>query len=836
MVLGTVVAGAAEKAWDDSPAGQDGALARAARSVAAVSVKVPVVVLVDDIDLLGRDLAQVLADNLVTRPDGQVLLVATTIPAAADGCRPNLRKDLASRHWLTGRVHRSDADPDMSYQSRADLVAELCPALRSAAVRRIARRTTNFAEVFAVTSARRLRDAEDYEDDEAALAVADAVIDAAEASKPVSLLAAILTWAGGVIHAMQADAALAVIPGDHHVPDPDVIRTATLVRLADPISVRLKVAVNALSADDRQQMAHALLVTAQTLTTDPHVGLIDRIVSAQAVRRVGGDLTDPGQLLVVEVALVAGLEELGDLEAAFHVAAEAIAGSTPGRNHNERRNLSAAVLRLASKLPARREDPLVRDLIVAAAAGGAAIGLESRLWAAVDLLGIPGKREVAMALANEVAAEISAREDLGPLAPAWRRLLAFHAGKAGYTSLAQRLLASEITAGSREREDAAQAILYAIGGSGADTRLQIVCCEAELAGTPDIGEDDRLRLHATLAAGYGSIGSNSQALQHALHELPLRYRLQGPDHRDTLTTRANIAGWTGYCGDPAGAVRLFQELLPDRVRILGPDHPSTLATHANIGVWTGQDGDLAGAQRLFQELLPDLIRVLGPDHPDTLIARMHIADLFGQRGDRTGALRLFQELLPDITQVLGPDAPVTMITRGDLATWTGYCTGPAEARRLLQELLPDEVRVLGADHPDTVATRGNLAYWTGRAGDPAGALAIYRELLPDIVRLTGPDHPGTLGMRDNIANYTGHCGDQAGAVRQYRELVRDKIRVLGPDHPSTLITRGNLAYWIGEEGDLNGARRLNQELLPDMIRVLGPDHPDTLNIRAAISN
>src|ERR1039457_5196399 len=48
--------GAAGKAWDDSPAGQDGALARTARSVAAVSVSVPVVVIIDEADCvdLGR--------------------------------------------------------------------------------------------------------------------------------------------------------------------------------------------------------------------------------------------------------------------------------------------------------------------------------------------------------------------------------------------------------------------------------------------------------------------------------------------------------------------------------------------------------------------------------------------------------------------------------------------------------------------------------------------------------------------------------------------------------------------------------------------------------------
>jgi hypothetical protein len=49
---------------DDSPAGQSGAVARAARAVAETSEAVPVVVLIDDADLLDRDLAVTLLENL----------------------------------------------------------------------------------------------------------------------------------------------------------------------------------------------------------------------------------------------------------------------------------------------------------------------------------------------------------------------------------------------------------------------------------------------------------------------------------------------------------------------------------------------------------------------------------------------------------------------------------------------------------------------------------------------------------------------------------------------------------------------------------------------------
>jgi hypothetical protein len=57
FLLGGLAVGAAGKAWDDSPAGQSGAVARAARAVAETSEAVPVVVLIDDADRLDRRLA-----------------------------------------------------------------------------------------------------------------------------------------------------------------------------------------------------------------------------------------------------------------------------------------------------------------------------------------------------------------------------------------------------------------------------------------------------------------------------------------------------------------------------------------------------------------------------------------------------------------------------------------------------------------------------------------------------------------------------------------------------------------------------------------------------------
>ena len=227
-----------------------------------------------------------------------------------------------------------------------------------------------------------------------------------------------------------------------------------------------------------------------------------------------------------------------------------------------------------------------------------------------------------------------------------------------------------ISSGPQPQQDAPAAVLRATAGPHADTRLQIILLQDELARTPADADDDLLRLHHVLAANHDTLGEYHPALHHANQELPLRRHIQGDHHPDTLLTRGNIAFLTGECGDPAGALHLFRELLPNAMRVLGPDHSESLLTRGNIAHLTGECGDPAEGLHLLRELLPDRIRVLGPDHPDTLATRNNIAYWTGECGDPAGALRLAQDLLPDQVRGLGPGHPYTLATRNNIASWT----------------------------------------------------------------------------------------------------------------------------------------------------------------------
>ena len=794
LLLTSLALTAAKNTWDASPSGQQGAVARAARAVAAVSVAAPVLVTVDDAELWDVALAVTMIENLASRHDGQVLVVATVTPGS------DLEAELLSpaRYELLGRVNRADADPDMSYGARAALAREVGPDLPDAVVERIARRTRDFAEVFAVCGAGKLADLT-QETGAALLAAVDKIINADQERAKVSPEATVLAWAGGTLLIRQADRVLEVLGTDRQQDDPWVSRSAGLARLTDPASPRLAEQVEALAVRTRRQLAAIVLEEAVGIARNPDATLMERVIARQAAHHVRGDLDARGQLTTVQCALIRGLERLGDPAAAYQVATEALAELPADEQGGEdRREILKAVLRLARTRPREDQDPVIEEAIALALSGGAVLGLEARVWAAVALLDRPGRREAALKLADQVTAELAQRPSTEATANQWRLLLAFHAGRAGYPAISQQLLTPMINTAAAAQQEAAQAVLRAIGGPWADTRLQIIILEAELAARPHDTDDDLLHLHSALAADYARLGDYRSALQHGADELALRQRLQGPDHRQTLTTRGNIAFWTGECGDSAQALRLDRELLPDRVRVLGPDHRQTLTTRANIALWTGRCGDSAQALRLLRELLPDQVRVLGPDHPETLRTRHNIAFWTAGCGDSAQALRLARELLPDRVRVLGPDHPDTLTTRGNIAFWTGECGDSAQALRLFGELLPDQVRVLGPDHPDTLTTRGNIAGWTGECGDSAQALRLARELLPDQVRVLGPDHPDTLTTRANIAFWTGRCGDSAQALRLLRELLPDQVRVQGPDHPETLRTQQEIARLAGE--------------------------------------
>jgi hypothetical protein len=127
--------------------------------------------------------------------------------------------------------------------------------------------------------------------------------------------------------------------------------------------------------------------------------------------------------------------------------------------------------------------------------------------------------------------------------------------------------------------------------------------------------------------------------------VPVRERVSGTDHPDTLAARGSLAYWTGEAGDAAGAAAQLKALIQVRGRVSGSEHPATLTIRHNVAYWTGvarnaavstrlhlahwtaTAGNPAAAREQLTALLPVLERVRGPGHRDTRDARSELAAL-----------------------------------------------------------------------------------------------------------------------------------------------------------------------------------------------------------------
>jgi hypothetical protein len=515
LLLAQYGATAARNAWDASPAGQQGVLARAARAVAAVSAEVPVTVLLDDADRFDVSLVALMIDNLASRLDGQVLVVAAVHP----GSELAAALRASDRYGLAGQVATAEADPDMSAASRTALARELLPGLPESTIERIGQRTGSFAEVFTIAAEERLADAMTA-DGPAAVHMVDTVIDAVLARGTPSALVRVLAWAGGVLTERQADRALAILGEPSDPADKEVIRAGGLARLRDPASSHITGQADLLAASTRRALALAALREAASLAGDPDAALIERTVAGLAAHRIRADLDPSAELTTVQCLLIGGLERLGDPEAAYQVAAAALTElPRDPQNAPQRTDLLKAWLRLARTRPEPADDPLTQEAVNLASTSGALFGTEARVWAAVNLLRRPGPHDAALALVDQLTTDLDRCPVRNETMNQWRLLLAFHAGQAGYPAIAQQLLAPIITGGTTEQEKAAQAVLRALEDPHSDIRLQIIILETELQATPATADEDRLRLHHALAGDYDHLGDYPHALQHGTEEL-----------------------------------------------------------------------------------------------------------------------------------------------------------------------------------------------------------------------------------------------------------------------------------------------------------------------------
>ena len=305
----------------------------------------------------------------------------------------------------------------------------------------------------------------------------------------------------------------------------------------------------------------------------------------------------------------------------------------------------------------------------------------------------------------------------------------------------------------------------------------------------------------------------------------------GFNHVNVLEVRSNLAVALKDGNMLEESIREYRLFVKGYGRMLGLDHPDTFASRGHLGIALRESGRVHEAIEVFEALLADRLRVLGPDHPGTLTARGNLAGALRVGGRVEESVGVFRDVLHDQLRVLGSDHIDTLTARANLGIALRESGRPYEAIDVFRSLLSVQVRLLGEGHPRTLLTRHSLAFALREAGYVGSAVEVFRAVLVDQVRVLGGDHMDTLISRRNVASLLRDVGDLNESVESYRAVLNDFLRVVGPSHPDTLMTRHDFAGVLREAGRVEESIEAYQAVLDGCLRVLGLNHPITVMTR-----
>jgi tetratricopeptide (TPR) repeat protein len=116
--------------------------------------------------------------------------------------------------------------------------------------------------------------------------------------------------------------------------------------------------------------------------------------------------------------------------------------------------------------------------------------------------------------------------------------------------------------------------------------------------------------------------------------------VSSPKIRSTRLHHDAPTGVYQAAGRADNAIAIYEQLLPIRERVLGAEHPDTLSTRSNLALAYQAAGRAGNAIAIYEQLLPICERVLGAEHPDTLSTRSNLALAYQDAGPTENATRL----------------------------------------------------------------------------------------------------------------------------------------------------------------------------------------------------
>lgn len=351
--------------------------------------------------------------------------------------------------------------------------------------------------------------------------------------------------------------------------------------------------------------------------------------------------------------------------------------------------------------------------------------------------------------------------------------------------------------------------------------------EAALADAATLPEGDPIRIRLALALGEVEVQEGdlpaARARSQALLERTQAAR--GADDLLTSQVKQTLAMVLARTGELTEARVLMEQVVPLRTRLLGETHPDTLAAMGALATMRAMLSDYEPAAELQRKLVQALTRRLGLEHPDTLAARGNLSNMLSGMGQNVPALAEAKAVFEARTRVLGAEHPQTLRSALNLSSLLAREDRFDEALPLEAQVLAARRRLLGPDHPDTLFIQINHGVSLQRAGQSAQALALLDDGLPRALRVLGEKHHQyQLGLM-----MSGQALLASGRVARGIEVLARALALrkasLPPDSPEIPNTAWALVKALRGAGrDAEAQAVLTQDVAPLLAAA-----PDTLS-------
>lgn len=324
-----------------------------------------------------------------------------------------------------------------------------------------------------------------------------------------------------------------------------------------------------------------------------------------------------------------------------------------------------------------------------------------------------------------------------------------------------------------------------------------------------------------LALSYGDAGEHSKAagmLKQVVDASTERYGAEDPR---TLNAMDNWASQLWFLPDSKQqAVRLYEEIVPIKQRVLGNNHQETLSAINNLAGYYDELGQPEIAISMFQDVTEKMKTQLGDNHPVTLTTLANLGYAY-QRSERYDeAIALLESVTKESVESLTEEHPST-INSMDLLAWSYDAAGRAEqAIALYEKVVKLKEDHWGEAHGETLTTKNNLALAYDVAGRNLEAIELFEYV---VQRRKAAPETSPLSLHNSMQNLAAAydtVGNTQRAIEVYEEVV---------DFPDAVQPRDrwrinhNLAACYGRAGEAARGTMLLGPVLDQMEQVLEVD-------------